>query len=97
MNLIDCFKWLYIATSNQKDCYNSLNVKNSQHCYNSVSCSDCSSCNECMFCEACSYVENCLFCKFLKGEENKPKRFYIMNKEFSKEEFFKIRNQLFGY
>ena len=97
MNLIDCFKQFYATTSNADNCFNSLNVKDSQHCYNSLNCSDCDSCNECMFCEGCAYVECCLFCKFLKGEENKPKRFFILNKEVSKDDFFKIRSQLFGY
>ncbi|MBP9716064.1 MAG: hypothetical protein KBD48_02660 [Candidatus Pacebacteria bacterium] len=80
-NLIDSY-----FCKKVENCYECINVHNSvgvRHGQNSVNCMDCT------FIENCSNLNNCIGCVNLRN-----KSFHILNKEYSKEEYFEILNKI---
>lgn len=78
-----------------KSCLDSLNIGSCELCYNCVDCFDCYSvsfsqdCNDCRespFLYDCRNCNNCICCTGLRN-----KSFCINNKQYSQEEFQKIR------
>lgn len=63
-----------------------MNNKNCDFCY---SCNSCNSCDFCYFCYSCKNLVNGFMCINLKFEKKDPNKFWIFNKEVSKEEWNK--------
>ena len=71
------------------------------YCYSCDSCDYCNSCDYCYSCDSCDYCNSCDYCKKcsnlvngfmcinLKFEEKDKTKFWIFNKEVSKEEWNK--------
>lgn len=55
----------------------------SETCYNSDYLQDCKNCTDCGFCNYCTGCKNCFLCTNLTR-----KNFHILNREYSKEEYF---------
>jgi len=64
--------------------------KNCNYCYSCDfcnSCDYCNSCNSCDFCDFCDNLVNGFMCIHLKFEKKDEKKYWIFNKEVSKEEW----------
>lgn len=65
------------------DCVSAYKLHNSNFCYNCWESSDLE------YCEQCFQCEHCMFCVF-----QKHKRYRILNKQYSKEEYFKLKTHI---
>ena len=83
-----------------KDCWDCLFVKKCELCFASVDCiqcnqvyfsQKCSNCIDSAFLYDCKNCQNCLFSYNLRN-----KSFYVFNKQVSREEFQKIKNEMLG-
>lgn len=79
---LDC--WWSASVENSYEIINCWTMYKSYYCTNSWHCSDCILCDECYGCESC------LMCYGLSNQ-----KYHILNKEYSKEEFFKTKERLF--
>ena len=66
-------------------CVDCLSVQDSQNCYSCIQCGNCYACINCINCHDCS---DCINCRDLDN-----KQYYINNKEYSKEEFKKLKDE----
>ncbi|MDD4530300.1 MAG: hypothetical protein PHO80_01980, partial [Candidatus Gracilibacteria bacterium] len=80
-NCMDLF-WCYDCI----DCYDCVKTNNSYNCF---FCFDSSNCSDCRYIINGDGLKNCYFCNNLKN-----KQYYILNKEYSKEEYNKIINKI---
>jgi len=60
-----------------------------EHCYNCRNCYYSTGLNDCMFCYDCKGCSDCFMCVNLR-----QKKYCIFNKQYSKEEYFKLRDKL---
>ncbi len=91
----DCMYSFSIAGPETRDVLDSLDLfGNSQviydsifleHCYNCRNCYYSTGLNDCMFCYDCKGCSNCFMCVNLR-----QKKYCVLNKEYSKEEYEKI-------
>jgi len=79
-------------------CIDCNNLIKSQQCYE---CVDCNNVYKCLYCQDCndssnlSYCHTCINCEFCIGCSNLVnKKYCIDNKEYSKEEYFKLANEI---
>ncbi len=83
-NSHDCFDiTIGEFSSFNYDCVSSYHLLNSNFCYNCWESSDLE------YCEQCYQCENCLLCSNLIH-----KKFYILNKPYEKEEYFKEKERI---
>jgi len=83
-----------------KDCWDCLFSKKCEFCFSSVDCTKCSNAHYCQNCTNCidsvflydcRNCQNCLFCYNLRS-----KNYHIFNKQVSKEEYIKARDEIFN-
>ncbi len=79
----DCIDCLRVFASEK--CYECVNLDSSYECYY---CTDSHNCSESLFLDHCQGCKNCFGCTNLQN-----KQYWIYNKESTKEEYEKIRNQ----
>ncbi len=79
-NCTDCF---YLISSEK--CYNCIDCDN---CYNSKYLQNCSNCSDSYFCYSSKSLKNCFLCYNLSNKQH-----CIENKQYTKEEYFKILNE----
>lgn len=72
----DCYK-----TGDSQVCYECVYAS---YCFNCDYLLCCDHCSDCFYCTECSNCKNCYGCTYLKH-----KQFYILNKPYSEEEYFK--------
>ncbi len=88
----DCSYSISIFECN--NCIDSSYINKSNNCYETIDISNCSKCyfiQECINCYNCSYLYNCINCSNCFACVNlENKQYCIENKEYSKEEYFKI-------
>jgi len=77
-----------------RDCMDCLHVVGSEKLYECVSCEQCFNCaylNRSNQCFDSYFLDNCVSCKNCLGCKNlRHKQFYVFNKPYSEEEYFKI-------
>lgn len=73
---------------NNELCYENINTKK---CYKSAFLENCDECSVALFSYDCKNCSNILFCVNLRH-----KNYCILNKEYSKEEFFRKREEIFN-
>jgi len=77
--------------------FRELEVKESNtNCYSCNSCKSCDLCNSCDYCDFCLRLTNGILCKDLRFEfksENayNENKYWVLNKEVSKEEFEEVK------
>lgn len=83
-----------------KDCWDSIFLKKCEFCFSST---DCTNCNETHFSQECTNCvssdflydcRNCQNCLFSYNLRNK--NYYVFNKKVSKEEYVKIKTEIFS-
>lgn len=81
-----------------KSCVDSLLVRDSELCYE---CITCEKCYECMYCQDCAGSYSLIYCYDCHGSKNligcvglRNKEYCIFNKQYSREEYAKIRAAL---
>lgn len=81
-----------------KDCVDVFDVKNCEFCYMLFDCSGCHSCSFLEHCKDCSqshFSYNCAGCQnVILSTGLKNKQYYIRNKQYAKEEYFKSVGEL---
>ncbi len=80
-NCIDCS-----YTQESEKCYECIDCVK---CYNTYYSQDCSNCSDSWFLKNCKSCSNCVMCVNLNQKE-----YHIFNKPYSKEEYFKILNEI---
>ena len=92
----DCMYCFFVSYSHK--CIDCNNLIKSQRCYE---CVDCNNVYKCLYCQDCndssnlSYCHTCINCEFCIGCSNLVnKKYCIDNKEYSKEEYFKLANEI---
>jgi hypothetical protein len=73
------------------DCEACEKCQNCEKCTNCTSCVDCLDCHDCIRCDNCFECKDCTDCTDLSEE-----RYYISNKKYSKEEYFKKLKEMEG-
>ncbi|MDH4358662.1 MAG: hypothetical protein OEV37_01775 [Candidatus Berkelbacteria bacterium] len=75
-------------------CVDCIDTRNSQHCY---SCLDCENCYKARYSERCKDCSEISFCFDCRGCKNiylctnlRNKQYYIRNKQYSREEYFRV-------
>jgi len=96
---IDCEDCMYgLRAYDSRDCLDTLELQHSELCYECMDCSDLYSCSYMQSSKNCSYCnfgyelfkcENCFLCAGLWN-----KKFHILNKEYSEEEYKKEKEKL---
>lgn len=90
----DC---MYGNPYESKDCVDSFLVRESELSYECIDCEKmyncdfcqaCASCTDCVSCYECQACNDCIGCTGLNH-----KQYFIANKEYSKEEYLKIKNE----
>ncbi len=74
---------------NISDCQYCVDVSDCKNCYRLVSSRNCTDCSESYFLSDCKRSKNCIACKGLRD-----KQYCILNKQYSKGEYFKLMEQL---
>lgn len=99
----NCYMTLGLATEDSyhcidimisKDCTDCLHIVKCEKLYECVSCENCYNSKYLNRCEQCSdslFLDNCISCKNCIGCKNlRHKEFCVFNKQYSKDEYFKI-------
>jgi Zn ribbon nucleic-acid-binding protein len=92
----DCYYWNRVTKS--KNCVDTFLVKESENCYSCIDVSNSYNCkyseklNHCRDCEFCNNCEWCSECMLSMNLRNK--KYYILNQEYSKEEYQKKKEEL---
>lgn len=77
-----------------KDCIDCLHLVSCERMYECVSCEKCFSCcylDRCDQCSDCYFLASCMACKNCLGCKNlRHKEFFIFNKPYSKDEYFRM-------
>jgi hypothetical protein len=91
----DC---MYGSPYYSKDCLDTLLVRDCELCYESITCDkcyqcffcqDCVNCHDLSYCYECRGCRDCIGCVGLKN-----KKYHILNQEYLKEDYQKIREDL---
>lgn len=91
----DCYYASWINYS--KNCVDNLSVQGCELCYDCITCTNCYHCffaQEAKNCTDCYFIKNCMGCKDCFMSVNLvQKQYYIFNKRYTKEEYFKKLKQ----
>lgn len=90
--------YCYDEMVNVKDCVDCTHIQDCELCYNLMSASECYNVNsswwttnssDCDYCFCVQNSKNCFGCAYIQRKE-----FHILNKPYSKEEYFKLRAEI---
>ncbi len=92
----NCYYSTYLFRS--QNCFDCLFVNDSELC---IECIDVKNCYSCAYCQNCRNLTDCFLCFDCRGSTDclgcvglRNKQYYIVNKRYSKEEYFKKKKEL---